>query len=64
MMSLVKHRVCVDCLSLDIVNADCRCVYSRDYETIELEFEVCSCCGNTNAHPADTDFNKQALKQK
>lgn len=59
---LVKHKVCTSCLSIEVTDVDCVCVYENDYPIIELEFEVCSCCGKpiTN-HPADTEFNNKQL---
>ena len=61
-----KYKVCVDCRSVGIIHSKCRCVYETNYKTIELEFEVCDCCGNVinDGCPADTEFNKQQLKQK
>lgn len=60
--SLQKIKVCRDCLSPGIIYPECICVYDRNYATIELEFEVCNCCGNMNSHPADTEFNKKQLE--
>lgn len=61
---LEKHRVCVNCHGIGIVNADCICTYNNKYEIIELEFEVCDCCGNVleDGQIADTEFNKNQLK--
>ncbi len=60
--SLVKIAVCTDCMSPLITDANCICTYQKNYDTIELEFEKCECCRNTNAHPADTEFNKKQYK--
>jgi hypothetical protein len=57
----VKYKVCTQCLSPSIIDADCICVYSRNYPTVELEFEHCSCCGNTSDEYADTEFNEEQL---
>jgi len=59
---LEKHNVCTDCYSVGIIHPDCICSYSK-YNTIELEFEVCNCCGNLvdDGSPSDTDFNKKQL---
>jgi hypothetical protein len=61
---LEKHEVCVDCYSLGISYNDCVCTYQKNYPTIELEFEVCGCCGNVveDGSPADTQFNRDQLK--
>jgi hypothetical protein len=59
----IKYKVCTECLSPGIIDADCICVYSRNYPTIELEFEHCSCCGNTSDEYADTEFNETQLKK-
>jgi len=61
---LEKHRVCEDCHCVGIQYSDCRCAYDK-YKTIELEFEVCDCCGNliNDGQPADTEFNKKQLEK-
>ena len=61
---LEKHRVCDQCYCLGIQYNDCICSYGN-YKVIELEFEVCICCGHliNDGQPADTEFNKQQLKQ-
>ena len=59
----VKHKVCTECLSPSIIDADCICVYSKNYPTVELEFEHCSCCRNTSDEYADTEFNEAQLKK-
>ena len=58
-MVLQKIIVCTDCYSPDIIDSDCICTYSNDYEVIELEFDVCECCGNA-LEIADTKFNENA----
>lgn len=62
---IVKHTVCVDCLSTTIINVDCRCVTHNNYKTVELEFEVCACCNNilNDGSPAETEFNTQKYKE-
>lgn len=59
---LEKLSVCRECLSPDIIYAECVCVTERRYPTIELEFEVCKCCGNMSSQPADTEFNAKQLQ--
>ena len=61
---LEKFRVCINCLSVGMIYSDCVCTYDK-YETIDLEFEVCNCCGNIveDGNPADTEFNNEQLKQ-
>ena len=61
---LKKFEVCEDCHCIGIQHTDCKCSYTN-YKTIELEFEVCSCCGTVleDGDPADTEFNKKQLKQ-
>jgi len=61
---LEKHRVCNRCYAVGILDNDCVCSYGK-YETIELEFEVCECCGNLidDGNPADTPFNKEQLNK-
>ncbi len=58
---LQKFKVCTSCLSVNITDNDCICMYQKDYPTIELEFEVCECCGHLieDGSPADTSFNDQ-----
>lgn len=60
---LEKYRVCDQCLSIGIIYNDCVCAYDK-YKTIELEFEVCSCCNKVidDGQPAETEFNKKQLK--
>jgi len=61
---LEKHEVCDQCYSLEIIDINCVCTY-REYKTIELEFEVCDCCGHliNNGEPADTPFNTEQFKK-
>lgn len=63
-MALIKHRVCVDCLTHDInlTPDNCICTY-KDYDTIELEFESCDCCGHVEAEHADTPFNEKQIEK-
>ena len=60
---LEKFKVCKNCYSVGITDTNCNCVYG-EYKTIELEYEVCECCGNVieDGHPVDTEFNKQQLE--
>jgi len=61
---LEKHTVCISCRSIGILDIDCICVHSHRYPTIELEFEVCDCCGNPKSdQPADTEFNEKQLQK-
>ena len=61
---LEKFKVCVKCFCVGIRDSDCVCAYDK-YETIELEFEVCDCCGNliSDGDPADTPFNDEQFKK-
>jgi len=61
--TLKKFTVCTDCFSVGISSADCVCYYDRNYKTIELEFEVCICCGHliSDGRPAETEFNNKQL---
>ncbi len=63
-MKIEKHTVCASCLSVGITDVFCICMDSNVYPTIELEFEVCKCCGNLicDGDPAETEFNKKQLK--
>lgn len=61
---LEKFEVCDQCYSVGLLYNDCICSYGK-YEIIELEFEVCQCCGNLvdDGTPADTPFNRGKLKK-
>jgi len=61
---LEKYKVCDQCHSVGIVEANCQCTYGK-YSTIELEFEVCECCGNllNDGYPADTPFNDEQFQK-
>lgn len=58
-IELQKFKVCTSCYSVGITYNDCICTYENNYPVIELEFEVCGCCGNlvSDGEPADTEFN-------
>jgi hypothetical protein len=60
-----KHIVCANCESVGITDNDCICTYQNKYPTVELEFEVCNCCGNllNDGQRADTPFNDEQLKK-
>jgi hypothetical protein len=60
---LEKFDVCPECLGVGNVDSNCICQYNQ-YESIELEYEVCNCCGNIieDGSPANTEFNKKQLK--
>ena len=60
---LEKFEVCDQCCSVGIIHGDCVCSYDK-YKTIELEFEVCECCGHLidDGNPADTQFNDEQIK--
>lgn len=62
---LEKHTVCAHCHSVGIIYNDCICTYQNGYPTVELEFEVCNCCGNlvSDGQCADTPFNEKQLKE-
>jgi hypothetical protein len=55
--------VCDQCYCVGITYVDCICIYGK-YKKIELEFEVCECCGHlvNDGKPADTEFNKTQFK--
>lgn len=61
---LEKFKVCDECYCVNIIHTDCICSYSK-YKTIELEFEVCTCCGQLidDGTPADTEFNTEQIKK-
>lgn len=63
-MSIQKITVCASCYSVGITLSDCVCTYQHNYPTVELEFEVCDCCGNVknDGNPTDTEFNDQQYK--
>jgi len=63
---LEKHTVCVICQSVGNTDPRCICCYENRWESIELDFEACECCGNLidDGNPADTEFNKEQLKDK
>jgi len=59
-----KHSVCDECFNVGI-SPHCVC-FDSNYSTIELEFEVCDCCGqvlNDGRTPANTEFNAEQLKK-
>ena len=60
---LEKFTVCSSCYSVGIRDMDCICGYQNGYPTIELEFEVCDCCGQliSDGDPADSEFNNAKL---
>lgn len=60
---LVKIVVCASCLSPEITDSKCICIYSKSYKTIELEFEKCNCCSRTDSQPAETQFNEEQYKK-
>ncbi len=59
-----KFNVCTECFSVEPSDFECICCYSNEYETIELEFEVCNCCNKLiDNSPAETDFNKNQMNK-
>lgn len=60
---LEKFKVCDQCYCVGMKYGDCVCSYDK-YKTIELEFEVCECCGHLidDGNPADTPFNDEQIK--
>jgi hypothetical protein len=61
-VELVKHMVCANCLSIGISDPNCICTFKNSYDTIELEFEMCSCCFRPiSDQPADSAFNISQL---
>lgn len=63
MSTYQKHTVCADCFAVGITQIDCRCTYMNNYPTVELEFEVCKCCGQLldDGSPANTPFNDESI---
>ena len=61
---LEKFSVCDQCFAVSIIVPYCVCTYDK-FKTIELEFEVCNCCGNLiqDGLPADTPFNDKQIKK-
>lgn len=61
---LEKFDVCEHCYCYGILDTQCVCSYGK-YKTIQLEFEVCACCGHlvNDGQPADTEFNKEQLNK-
>lgn len=61
---LEKHKVCDECFT-DEIRTDCVC-FDGNYTVIELEFDVCECCGQTvnNGMPSKTEFNEKQFKIK
>ncbi len=59
---LQRFFVCDQCLSAGITDVNCVCMTER-YNLIELEFDVCECCGNMveDGTPADTFFNREQI---
>lgn len=60
---LKKFDVCDRCYSVGILDPNCNCSFTN-FHTINLEFEVCGCCGNvvTDGQPADTEYNITQIK--
>ena len=58
-----KHEVCAKCLAIGIKSNDCVCTYRNDYATIELEFKLCSCCGEIKDEPIDSEFNNSQYEK-
>jgi hypothetical protein len=65
MTRLEKLKVCDQCWSVGMTDPYCVCA-NGNYTTIELEFEVCACCGNLteDGSPAETPFNEEQLKKQ
>jgi len=65
-MKLEKHLVCASCLTVGITDPNCVCCYMNNYETIELEYEVCECCNRliSDGEPADTEFNTEQFAKQ
>ena len=62
---LEKFKVCDRCFSIGLTDVNCVCAYDK-FKVIELEFEVCECCGKLidDGNPADTPFNEEQLKNR
>lgn len=65
MVKLEKIEVCAECFSYGINYLDCVCTYQKNYPTVLLEFEVCTCCGHiiSDGTPADTEYNNKVLEE-
>ena len=61
---LEKFGVCPDCYGVGVIDTSCGCM-EGNYKTIELEFEVCECCGSVidDGNPADTPFNDEQIEK-
>ena len=61
---LEKHTVCTSCYCVGISDPECICCYNDNYKRIELEFEVCICCGNLieDGNLAESEFNERQNK--
>lgn len=62
--TLKRFNVCTECKArVRAVDSNCICNFSSLFDTIELEFEVCECCGKevTPEQYADTEFNKAQI---
>lgn len=59
--SIKKFVVCAACHGIGVPEPECICTYQNGYPTIELEFEVCDCCGHpvSDGTAADTPFNDE-----
>lgn len=60
---LVKFDVCDRCYGVGNIDPDCMCMHGN-YTSINLEFEVCACCGHliSDGEPADTEYNDLQIK--
>lgn len=60
--TLVKEKVCAECYDHSAERDRCICWSERNYETIEIEFKQCNCCGNIDHDNIPyTPFNRQQL---
>lgn len=58
-----KRKVCRSCQTTGISDINCVCVDSSNWDTIELEFEVCNSCEDVAMYPADTEFNRKQWQE-
>lgn len=60
--TLVKENACAECYDHSAERDRCICWSERDYETIEIEFKQCNCCGYIDHDNIPyTPFNRQQL---
>lgn len=63
-MIVAKFVVCASCLSEGVTDINCVCCSEEGYDSIELEFNSCECCGHIidDGFPINSEFNTAQLK--